>query len=811
MKNIFLVLFIVFFALQLKAQLAYDEWGNILPFSLTAGYKDEIESYDVPSFVIPIMNNDSLCRKYNKGKTFDELGADYIGGIDLRHEPISIKENGISITLKNGKLWRYAIEGKSAGGIAFDFGFPKLPKGTYIAVFAPDTTYLIQPHKIYHSENLLERHRKMGIMGSVSGKRLIIEYYEPDTLKEKEDIVIKRIGYDFVAFGNRNPSSFKTPDLKSGFYGSSAYLSCQKDVVCSDIGNYQNEAKSVVFLRADYRIDEDDNGIFERRFKIGTGFLLNKAGGYGDNDSPILVTAGHFYSFLKLGITPVDIITYIEEFSVITKYQNKVCGIDDTNNRGIVLPGLFNRIALGSSYDKEGLPMYSANKDYAILQAGSSIKQLSYYDLAYGAWTKNHDYNSSSNVGYFCIHHPQGDVKKINKDNHRASLVTFDGFQLKYDYGLTEGGSSGAPVFNSLRQVVGFHVGSNGDKACNLIGQMISTNGKFDNLYYDFYSTVDPSGIGSASSSNPSPPAPSELPPHCRNCMQDADETGIDCGGSCYPCGMQDVINLKTLKDIPGPVKSRYDLIADPDPNTTLVLKSGNYSFQAGMNIFLNGGFEVAKGAVFYASIDNELMSEADRGCQSPPCIYPANVFTPNGDGINDYWGFNQAFISSYSIYVFNNWDQVIYSNSNQTVYSNGFVLAWDGSGATTNTTYKVGITYTDCNGNSYNKVYYVAVFGLKSAEIVEENITTDVEIIDNEEPNINVYPNPFTNKVSIDYSGNEFPVTYKLTDFSGKLILEGKTDNKTEFLDLSKFASGVYIINVKAGECNLVQKLIKE
>ncbi len=813
MKNIFLIFLISTFALQLKAQLGYDEWGNILPFSLAEGYKDEIEKFDVPSFVIPIMNNDSLCRKYNKGKTFEELEESYIGGIDLRIEPISLKKNGICIKLKNGKLWRYAIEGKSAGGIGFDFGFPKLPKGTYITVFAPDTTYLIQPPIVFHSENLLERHKKRGLRGSVDGKKLIMEYYEPNTIKEKEDIVIKRISYHFVAFGNRNPSSFKTLDLKSGFYGSSAYSGCQKDIVCTDIGNYQNEAKSVVFLRAEYQIDEDDNGVLETRFKIGTGFFLNKAGGYGDNDSPILATAGHFYSFYKLGITPVDLINYIDKFSVITKYQNKVCGIDDTNNRGIVLPGLFSRIALGSSYDKEGLPFYSANKDYAILQAGSSIKQLSNYDLAYGAWTKNHDYNSSSNVGYFCIHHPKGDVKKINKDNHRASSVTFDGFQLKYDLGLTEGGSSGAPVFNSTRQVVGFHVAETGDKACNLIGEMISTNGKFDNLYFDCYSTLDPSGIGSASSSNPAPPSPAELPPHCRNCVQDADETGIDCGGSCSPCGMQDVINLKTLKDISGPVKSRYDLIADPDPNTTLVLKSGNYSFQAGMNISLNGGFEVAKGAVFYASIDNELMSEADRGCGNY-CINAPNIkITPDGDGISDYWAFSQSFVTKYDVRIFDRNNNTYYSKTNQPIYENGWVIAWDGSGAipTVNTYYGT-LTLYDCNGNIHTEEFYLYVTILKSAEINEDiSITNNIPSLESSIPKIKVYPNPLFNKVSIDYSGNEFPVKYKLTDINGKLIIEGETNSQTEILNLNGFANGSYIINVKAGECNLVQKLIKE
>lgn len=98
-------------------------------------------------------------------------------------------------------------------------------------------------------------------------------------------------------------------------------------------------------------------------------------------------------------------------------------------------------------------------------------------------------------------------------------MVTFDGFQLKYDLGLTEKGSSGAPVFNSSRQIVGFHVAGASEKSCDLIGQMTSTNGTFNNLYFEISSIIDPNGAGEANSSNPSPPDPSELPDHCDNCI----------------------------------------------------------------------------------------------------------------------------------------------------------------------------------------------------------------------------------------------------------------------------------------------------
>lgn len=222
MKKIYFILVIVFLALQLKAQLVYDKHGNIIPFSSAEKYKAEIKSYDLPSFKIPYMDNDSLCRKYNNGKSIKELGTVYTGGIALQHKPISLKKNGISIKLKQGKLWRYAIEGTSVRNIGVNLGFPKLPKGTYIALIAADTTVsLIQPPRVYYSENLLERHKKRGLTGSVYGNKLIIEYYEPDSLKKKEDIVIKRITYGFVGFGDPRKSYSNETELKSGYWGSS--------------------------------------------------------------------------------------------------------------------------------------------------------------------------------------------------------------------------------------------------------------------------------------------------------------------------------------------------------------------------------------------------------------------------------------------------------------------------------------------------------------------------------------------------------------------------------------------------------------
>ena len=62
-----------------------------------------------------------------------------------------------------------------------------------------------------------------------------------------------------------------------------------------------------------------------------------------------------------------------------------------------------------------------------------------------------------------------------------------------------------------------------------------------------------------------------------------------------------------------------------------------------------------------------------------------------------------------------------------------------------------------------------------------------------------------------INYSGNSFPLECNLFDVNGKLILKKIINNQHKKIDLKNVSSGTYIINAKAGEYNLVQKIIKE
>ena len=71
----------------------------------------------------------------------------------------------------------------------------------------------------------------------------------------------------------------------------------------------------------------------------------------------------------------------------------------------------------------------------------------------------------------------------------------------------------------------------------------------------------------------------------------------------------------------------------------------------------------------------------------------------------------------------------------------------------------------------------------------------------------IMVYPNPVTNMLNIATGGLE-NVKYSLYDFSGKLIQSGENDGS---IDLSRFSSGVYFLNIDYNGNTYNKKIIKD
>ena len=323
MKRIYLILVVTLFVMQLKAQFIYDEWGEIIPFSLTEQYKDVVKTDEIHSLVLPSYDNDSLCRVYNNGKELYELGSVSCGGFPI-DTTFNFKENAVSFKIKEGTLWIYTVESPTAGAISVYIKDFDVPEGAYFSIFPGNIPYEIQEPETYIKGEIPSMAKERGIRPMVYDKKMVIEYFEPFNISQKGNFSISQIGYLFIGPGKKKALNSNDHgagnNLKSGGWTNSPALSCQKDVVCPEGSAWANEARSVIFIRIPFTYNGNPY-----TYSDGTGFFPNKSGGYSGTDNPILVTCGHLYAPKPDGVNVFDISNNHDAIQIRVDYENENC------------------------------------------------------------------------------------------------------------------------------------------------------------------------------------------------------------------------------------------------------------------------------------------------------------------------------------------------------------------------------------------------------------------------------------------------------------------------------------------------------
>jgi subtilase family serine protease len=87
--------------------------------------------------------------------------------------------------------------------------------------------------------------------------------------------------------------------------------------------------------------------------------------------------------------------------------------------------------------------------------------------------------------------------------------------------------------------------------------------------------------------------------------------------------------------------------------------------------------------------------------------------------------------------------------------------------------------------------------------------LTTGVEPLENSKA-INIYPNPFSNELVIEFKGNTEMVDYEILNSSGKAISSGKVSEKT-CVNTSTFLPGIYMLKYYNNKISGIKKIIKE
>jgi hypothetical protein len=215
---------------------------------------------------------------------------------------------------------------------------------------------------------------------------------------------------------------------------------CMIDISCVEGNNWQREKRGVARI-----VLKNGDGWF-----VCSGSLVNNT----INDG-----SGLFLSAYHCGgdASAEDMQQWIFYFN----YERTFCGS---------LLTLSNQTLTGATL-LAGTPIED-NSDFMILQLNQPPPKS--YRPYFNGWDRSTWAPQSGVV----IHHPKGDVKKISTFSSTPASGTFnDGFRNAYwvvawaatesGHGVTEGGSSGSPLFNQNKRIVGTLTG--GSSSCDSV------------------------------------------------------------------------------------------------------------------------------------------------------------------------------------------------------------------------------------------------------------------------------------------------------------------------------------------------------
>jgi uncharacterized protein (TIGR02145 family) len=128
----------------------------------------------------------------------------------------------------------------------------------------------------------------------------------------------------------------------------------------------------------------------------------------------------------------------------------------------------------------------------------------------------------------------------------------------------------------------------------------------------------------------------------------------------------------------------------------------------------------------------------------------------------------------------------------------------WTSTEFNADNSYKRDLGY---NGNLFSGSTTISKKTGISIRCMKNTNLSNTDFIKNQ---IKIYPNPTNNNINIILTDIQFPVNYKLIDFTGKLLKSGELKTYESFINISEFSSGIYYLILNSSEVNLNYKIIK-
>jgi V8-like Glu-specific endopeptidase len=333
---------------------------------------------------------------------------------------------GIWTTLENGdQICQFRFKSPEAKAVCAYFQTLWLPEGASLIMYPSDRSYIAGP---YTSGDCAVHGRFR--TAALWGDEAILEYHQPASTIGQATIQIRGFGHFYRFVDDLIPESLG--DIRGGSEA------CEVDVNCPEGTPWQAQRDAVVRLE-----------ITEGNFVgLCTGSLVNNT---AMDCRKFVLTALH----CGVDASANDLLDCVVRFN----YERSGCGAGSapSNKQKIGV------LRIADSDDNGG----DSGSDFMLLEMEDDIPAS--WDPFFAGWNVSTSAPSSA----ICIHHPSGDAKKISTSQEIVSGTwsvpgyhwRVEWMETETNWGVTEGGSSGSPLYNPAGQVVGTLTG--GGSFCN--------------------------------------------------------------------------------------------------------------------------------------------------------------------------------------------------------------------------------------------------------------------------------------------------------------------------------------------------------
>ena len=350
------------------------------------------------------------------------------------------QSNGTWTNLGNLNIWQLGINCPNAKAISVRFDEFDLPKGAKIFIYDAEQTHFIGSFTALNKQA-----NGMLATSLVYGENIIVQL----EISDKYDTEGISLNIDQVVHSYRGlDSKFEElKELERGPFGTSG--ACNINVNCPEGDDWQVEKKSVAL-------------IVSGGFASCTGALVNNTNNDGH---PYFLTANHCLGGVG---------------NWVFYFNHETAGCN--GNTGPTNQSVSGAATVASN----------GGSDFGLLEINNGNAIPASFNAEWAGW----DNTDSEAVvtGATGIHHPSGDLMKICHETDAPYHANQGGAAVWYidewEEGVTEGGSSGSPLFDQNHRIIG-----------QLYGGYAACAGSVNNGEADWYGRFGVSWDGNSASS----------------------------------------------------------------------------------------------------------------------------------------------------------------------------------------------------------------------------------------------------------------------------------------------------------------------